>query len=261
MPTRRGDGLAPAGRHELCFLGTAAAILQDLLRGRQLGQGRRQRPRHQRAALPHHQQGRPGPAARRARGHRLRHLPRVRPPGARRHGSGPDDQLRGRARGKGLSSRVGSSQRRLAAQHSASMRGAAAVAARCPSWQHELTGAMFPDAYNPFGLASVPGDWSWLDTKKVDMGPYFRRRGLVFVDGKPLEPVEQSRELGNTPLRSPIPTPRSPTNPPAATGCPLARAGERSCRKSAARRMPGSGWKTRETPFTSACPPTPPPSP
>jgi hypothetical protein len=70
-----------------------------------------------------------------------------------------------------------------------------------PIWKHELTGAMFPDAYYPFSLASVPGDWSWLDTKVVDMGPYFRRRGLVFVDGKPLEPVEQSRELGNTPLQ------------------------------------------------------------
>ncbi len=88
-------------------------------------------------------------------------------------------------------------------------------------WQHALTGAMFPDAYNPFSLASVPGDWSWLDTKKVDMGPYFRRRGLVFVDGKPLEPMEQARELGNTPLRSPIPTP-APTNLPASrNGLPV----------------------------------------
>jgi hypothetical protein len=77
-------------------------------------------------------------------------------------------------------------------------------------WKHKLTGAMFPDAYNPFSLASVAGDWSWLDTKTVDMGPYFRRRGLVFVDGKPLEPVEQTRELGNTPLQ--------PTTRPAGQG-------------------------------------------
>jgi hypothetical protein len=83
-------------------------------------------------------------------------------------------------------------------------------------WQHDLTGALFPDAYNPFALADVPGDWSWLDTKKVDMGPYFRRRGLVFVDGKPLEPVEQLRELGNTRLQ-PAPQPAIPaTNEPAA---------------------------------------------
>ena len=65
---------------------------------------------------------------------------------------------------------------------------------------HELSGALFPDAYNPFALANVPGDWSWLDTKAVDMGPYFRRRGMIFADGKPLEPMEQYRELGNVPL-------------------------------------------------------------
>jgi hypothetical protein len=70
-------------------------------------------------------------------------------------------------------------------------------------WKHELSGALFPDAYNPFALANVPGDWSWLDTKRVDMGPYFRRRAMVFVDGKPLEPVEQYHELGNAPLRLP----------------------------------------------------------
>jgi hypothetical protein len=70
-----------------------------------------------------------------------------------------------------------------------------------PIWKHELSGAMFPDAYNPFAMANVPGDWSWLDTKSVDMGPYFRRRGMIFADGAPLEPVEQYRELGNVALR------------------------------------------------------------
>ena len=88
---------------------------------------------------------------------------------------------------------------------------------------------MFPDAYNPFALADVPGDWGWLDTKKVDMGPYFRRRGLVFVDGKPLEPVEQSRELGNTRLqpapRPVIPATTEPRHPRPATACRRARAG------------------------------------
>jgi hypothetical protein len=68
-------------------------------------------------------------------------------------------------------------------------------------WKHTLTGALFPDAYNPFAMANVPGDWSWLDPKRVDMGPYFRRRGLIFVDGKPLEPVEQYRELSSLPLQ------------------------------------------------------------
>ncbi|MFO1246740.1 MAG: right-handed parallel beta-helix repeat-containing protein [Alphaproteobacteria bacterium] len=62
-------------------------------------------------------------------------------------------------------------------------------------WRHDLTSAMFPDAYNPFALPSIMGSWGWLDTKISDMGPYLRRRGLVFVDGKPLEPMEQLREL------------------------------------------------------------------
>lgn len=73
------------------------------------------------------------------------------------------------------------------------------------TWGYKLTGAMFPDAYNPFALASVAGDRVWLDTKAVDMGPYFRRRGLVFVDGKPLEPVEQQRELTAAALPGPPP--------------------------------------------------------
>ena len=73
------------------------------------------------------------------------------------------------------------------------------------AWQYTLTGNLFPDAYNPFALASAPGDRSWLDTKSVDMGPYFRRRGLVFADGKPLEPVEQLRELVAPNLPGPPP--------------------------------------------------------
>jgi len=82
-------------------------------------------------------------------------------------------------------------------------------------WSHELSGAMFPNAYNPFAMASVPGDWIWLDTKRVDMGPYFRRRGMIFADGKPLEPVEQYRELFGS-LRKEIPAGQAPTR----TGLP-----------------------------------------
>jgi hypothetical protein len=89
------------------------------------------------------------------------------------------------------------------------------------TWRHDLPGAMFPDGYNPFALASIPGDWAWLDTKRVDMGPYFRRRGLVFVDGKPLEPMEQSGELGNTALRSWIPTLPQTNLPTSRGGLPV----------------------------------------
>jgi hypothetical protein len=83
-------------------------------------------------------------------------------------------------------------------------------------WRHELSGALFPDAYNPFAMVMIAGDWSWLDTRTVDMGPYLRRRGLVFLDGKPLEPMEQYRELGDVPLQ--------PTAPPG-NGLPGRRRG------------------------------------
>jgi hypothetical protein len=72
------------------------------------------------------------------------------------------------------------------------------------AWRHDLAEALFPDAYNPFALPSIMGSWGWLDTKTVDMGPFLRRRGLVFVDGRPLEPMEQLRELAMAKL-PPVP--------------------------------------------------------
>jgi len=97
--------------------------------------------------------------------------------------------------------------------------------AQVTAWKHELAGAMFPDAYQPFALASVAGNWEWLDPRTVDMGPYFRRRGLVFVDGTPLEPMEQLRELA-MPHLEPVPvftTPPVPQNglPPRRRGGPI----------------------------------------
>ena len=80
------------------------------------------------------------------------------------------------------------------------------------AWRHELTGTMFPDAYQPFALPSNMGSWQWLNTAVVDMGPYLRRRGLVFVDGKPLEPMEQLRELAQPNLQ-PFPDFTVPAKP------------------------------------------------
>ncbi|HSU31483.1 MAG TPA: right-handed parallel beta-helix repeat-containing protein, partial [Bryobacteraceae bacterium] len=97
----------------------------------------------------------------------------------------------------------------------------AAAAPEVTTWEHELTEAMFPDAYNPFALPSAPADRAWLDTTTVDMGPYFRRRGLVFVDGKPLEPVEQLRELASAQLPGPPP----PDKPLPLTGLPPRKRG------------------------------------
>jgi hypothetical protein len=101
----------------------------------------------------------------------------------------------------------------------------AAPDAGVTTWRHDLSGALFPDAYNPFALASIMGSWNWLDPSKTDMGPYLRRRGLVFVDGKPLEPVEQLRELAAKALQ-PAPdftVPAVPQNglPPRRRGGPI----------------------------------------
>ena len=64
------------------------------------------------------------------------------------------------------------------------------------------------------GRGSIPGS--------VDMGPFLRRRGLVFVDGKPLEPVEQQRELA-APGLQPVPDFTVPAQPQ--NGLPPRRAG------------------------------------
>jgi len=98
--------------------------------------------------------------------------------------------------------------------------GQAPAPAPVTTWTHVLTGTMFPDAYQPFALASVAANWEWLDPRTVDMGPYFRRRGLVFVDGKPLEPVEQLNELASPHLQ---PAPVFTTPPVSRGGLPPRR--------------------------------------
>ena len=55
---------------------------------------------------------------------------------------------------------------------------------------------MFPNGYNPFEVDNVLGNHMWLRYAQDNMATYFRRRGLVFVDGKPLEPVETSCRVG-----------------------------------------------------------------
>ena len=97
-----------------------------------------------------------------------------------------------------------------------------AAGAGVTTWRHDLTNALFPDGYNPFALSSIMPSWGWLDPKMVDMGPYLRRRGLVFVDGKPLEPMEQLRELAMKDL-PPVPDFTKPPVP--LLGMPARRRG------------------------------------
>ena len=90
------------------------------------------------------------------------------------------------------------------------------------AWSCDLPSAMFPGGYNPFALPSIMGQWEWLDPKTTDIGPYLRRCGLVFVDGKPLEPMEQLRELA-MPHLYPVPDFTIPAVPQ--NGLPARRRG------------------------------------
>ena len=70
------------------------------------------------------------------------------------------------------------------------------------AWELKLTPDLFPDGYNPFEVDNVIGNRTWLRYAEDNMGTYFRRRGLVFVDGHPLEPVETASELAGPSPRS-----------------------------------------------------------
>lgn len=61
-------------------------------------------------------------------------------------------------------------------------------------WQIRLGASEFGD-YNPFAIVNIIQDRFWLDYKVINMVSLLRRRGLVFVDGKPLEQVDLYREL------------------------------------------------------------------
>jgi hypothetical protein len=69
------------------------------------------------------------------------------------------------------------------------------------AWELRLDPALF-DGYNPFEVDNVIGNRYWLRYAEDNMATYFRRRGMVFVDGKPLEPVEGSTELAGPSPRS-----------------------------------------------------------
>jgi hypothetical protein len=69
------------------------------------------------------------------------------------------------------------------------------------AWELHLDPALFR-GYNPFEVDNVIGTRFWIDYAKDNMATYFRRRGMVFVDGWPLEPVEGARELAGPSPRS-----------------------------------------------------------
>lgn len=66
------------------------------------------------------------------------------------------------------------------------------------AWEVKLDPKLFPNGYNPFEVDNVIGNKTWLRYAEDNMATYFRRRGIVFVDGHPLEPVETASDLGNS---------------------------------------------------------------
>ena len=70
-------------------------------------------------------------------------------------------------------------------------------------WEIRLDPKLFADdGYNPFAMVNVIQDRYWLNYGSIDMAPYFRRRGMVFVDGTPLDPVELFSQLITVSTRS-----------------------------------------------------------
>lgn len=50
-------------------------------------------------------------------------------------------------------------------------------------WQVDLPPEWF-QGYNPFGMTNILHDLSWLDYKRAKMDSHFKRRGMLFVNGK-----------------------------------------------------------------------------
>ncbi|MEO8596928.1 MAG: right-handed parallel beta-helix repeat-containing protein [Candidatus Solibacter sp.] len=76
-------------------------------------------------------------------------------------------------------------------------RGGQAPAAR--AWDVELPGSWF-GGYNPFGMMNMPSQrWQYMNRMSLNvhnvMVPYTRVRGLLFVDGKPLDQMRSASEL------------------------------------------------------------------
>jgi len=61
-------------------------------------------------------------------------------------------------------------------------------------YKHRLSPDMFR-GYNPFCAVNILHDRLFIEYDKTDMTPYLNRRGMVFVDGKPLKQVALYRLL------------------------------------------------------------------
>ncbi|MGC9341903.1 MAG: right-handed parallel beta-helix repeat-containing protein, partial [Bacteroidales bacterium] len=65
-------------------------------------------------------------------------------------------------------------------------------------WMYEFSGSEFM-GYNPFGMMNILHDREYLQYQRVKMDAHFKRRGMIFVDGKPLTQVLRPIDLQNHP--------------------------------------------------------------
>lgn len=61
-------------------------------------------------------------------------------------------------------------------------------------WQYKLDGLPL-NGYNPFGMVNIIHNRFWMKYGDINMTPHLRKRGMIFVDGKPLEQVDLFSEL------------------------------------------------------------------
>ena len=73
-------------------------------------------------------------------------------------------------------------------------KGEAGMAEGMRVWEIELDPEDFK-GYNPFCAVNIIHDRLFIEYDKTDMTPYLNRRGMVFVDGKPMKQVPLYNQL------------------------------------------------------------------
>lgn len=63
-------------------------------------------------------------------------------------------------------------------------------------WQYDFEGNLF-GGYNPFGMLNLMHDREYLQFQKVKMDAHFKRRGMLFLNGKPIEQVANPIDLAS----------------------------------------------------------------
>jgi hypothetical protein len=71
--------------------------------------------------------------------------------------------------------------------------------AQAQTWEVDLDGNLF-GGYNPFGMMNIPSQrWQYMNRMSINVHnilvPYTRVRGMMFVDGKPLDQVRAASEF------------------------------------------------------------------